>query len=263
VPAIPVLRLLILVSAFTTMARAESRVFVSLAGTLLEAEIAAINGDNVTLKRLSDDQSLVVNRKTLCKEDDAYIQRWIEQNPEKSIATASSTSTTPAPAQKFSLSCQTLPSKSTRGPPDGGERVIELSYNFNISNREVRRDLQNATGLAITLGKNIGDSGNDLIVLQKEVFEVNIRAQSKMVHSTTPIRLTYSQGIGTPYGVKNHGYVLIIRDSAGNVLFVEASPDGNAKFAKEIMAISEVPCIVDRDFKLKTNATVPVSYISF
>ncbi|MDZ4405252.1 hypothetical protein [Prosthecobacter sp.] len=253
--------LLFLTVILAPLALAETRVFVSLAGTLLEAEITAVAGDSVTLRRVNDEQSLVVNRKTLCKEDNAYILGWMEKNPDKSIAPT--TTSAPAPVQKYSLACQTLPSKSNRGPPDGGERVIELSYNFNLSNREVQRDLQNATGLAITLGKNTGDSGNDLIVLQKEVFEVSIRPQSKMVHSTTPIRLTYSQGIGTPYGVKNYGYVLIIRDSAGNVLFVEASPDANAKFTKELIALEQVPCIVDRDFKLKPDSQVPTSYISF
>ena len=165
--------------------------------------------------------------------------------------------------QKFSLGCQTLPSKSNRGNAASGERIIELSYNFNLNNREVQRDLENARGVALTLGKNTGDSGNDIIVLQKEIFDVNIRAQSKMVHSTTPIRLTYSQGAGAPYGVKSYGYVLIIQDGAGNILFVESSPDGNAKFAKEILALSEVPCLVDRDFKLKPDSVVPAAYISF
>lgn len=257
----PAIRLLILFLAFTFAAKAESRVFVSLAGTLLEAEITSVSGDNITLKRVDDGQSLTVGRKTLCKEDNAYIQRWIEQNPEKSIAPA--TSTAPAPVQKFSLACQTLPSKSNRGPPDGGLRVIELSYNFNLSNREVKRDLQDARGTVVTLGTDTSDTGNDLVVLQKEIFDVNIRAQSKMVHSTTPVRLTYNQGLGSPYGVKGYGYVLIIHDSAGNILFTEASPDASAKFTKEIMALTEVPCIVDRNFKVKASATVPTSYISF
>lgn len=256
------LPLLLLVFLLTGLIRAETRVFVSLAGTLLEAEITAVAGDNVTLKRMSDEQPLVVNRKTLCKEDNAYIARWIEQNPEKSIAQAAMPAATPAPVQKISLACQTLPSKSDRGPPDGGEHVIELSYKFNISNREVRNDLVNATGVVITLGKNSGGSDNNLIVLQKELFDVNIRAQSKMVYSTTPVRLTYYQG-ASAYGVKNYGYVLIIRDSAGNVLFVEASPDSGEKFTKEILDLKEVPCVVDRDFKLKPAADVPSSYISF
>jgi hypothetical protein len=244
-------------------ASAETRVFVSLAGTLLEAEITATNGDSVTLKRKSDDQPLVVNCKTLCKEDNAYIARWIEQHPDKAAGPPPTTVTTPAPVQKFSLGCQTLPSKSNRGNAASGERIIELSYNFNLNNREVQRDLESARGVAVTLGKNTGDSGNDIIVLQKEIFDVNIRAQSKMVHSTTPIRLTYSQGAGAPYGVKSYGYVLIIQDGAGNILFVESSPDGNAKFAKEILALSEVPCLVDRDFKLKPDSVVPAAYISF
>jgi len=256
------LPLLLLVFLLTGVIRAETRVFVSLAGTLLEAEITAVAGDNVTLTRKSDEQPLVVNRKTLCKEDNAYITGWIEQNPEKSLAPAVPAPAPSAPAQKFSLACQTLPSKSDRGPPDGGEHVIELSYKFNISNREVRKDLSNASGVVVTLGKSSGGSDNNLIVLQKEIFEVNIRAQSKMVHSTTPVRLTYYQGAPSS-GVKNYGYVLIIRDSADNVVFVEASPDSGKKFAKEILDLKEVPCIVDRDFKLKPAAEVPTRYISF
>jgi hypothetical protein len=256
------LPLLLSILLITGTARAETRIFVSLAGTLLEAEITAVAGDNVTLKRVSDEQPLVVSRKTLCKEDNAFITRWIEQNPEKALAPAAMPASTPAPLQKYSLACQTLPSKSNRGPPDGGEHVVELSYKFNISNREVRRDLEKASGIVITLGKNTGEGGNDLIVLQKEIFDVNIPAQSKMVHSTTPVRLTYYQG--TPaYGVKSYGYVLIIRDSAGNVLFVESSPDSTSKFTKEIDALEQVPCVVDRDFKLKPASDVPSSYISF
>lgn len=254
---------LLLLSCFIApWAQAETRVFVSLAGTLLEAEIIAVAGDSVTLKRVNDEQSLVVNCKTLCKEDNAYILGWMEKNPGKSTPSGSTTST-PAVVQKYSLACQTQPAKSNRGPADGGERTIELSYNFNISNREVQRDLQDARGLVITLGKNAAESSGDLIVLQKEEFDVAIRAQSKLVHSTTPVRLTYSQGIGTPYGVKSYGYVLIIRDATGNILLVEASPDTNAKFTKEILSLTEVPCMVDRDFKLQANSTVPTSYISF
>jgi hypothetical protein len=254
--------LLLIVSLATGMLLGETRVYVSLAGTLLEAEITAVSGNNVTLKRISDNQMLVVNRKTLSKEDNAYITRWIEQNPEKSLAPAVMPAATPAPAQKISLACQTLPSKSDRGPPDGGKHVIELSYKFNISNREVRSDLVNASGVVVTLGKNYGDLDKSLIVIQKELFDVNIGAQSKMVYSTTPVRLTYYQG-ASGYGVKNYGYVLIIRDSAGKMLFIEASPDSGEKFAKEILDLKEVPCVVDRDFKVNAAAEVPSIYISY
>lgn len=245
-------------------AGAQARVFVSLAGTLLEAEINSVKGDAITLKRLTDDQVIVVNRKTLCKEDNAFITRWIEQNPGAALAPAAAAMTGAAAApQKFSLSCQVLPAKSNRGAADGGERTLEISYSFILNNREVTRDLQNARGLVVVLGKNAAESNGDLIVMQKEEFDVAIRAQSKMTHATAPVRLTYSQGSGIAYGVKTQGYVLIVRDSAGNTLFVEASPDSGAKYAKEILALSEVPCVVDRDFKLRPNTVVPMGYISF
>ncbi len=256
-------RLIFLSFLIAPMALADTRIFVSLAGTLLEAEITAVSGDNVTLKRSSDQQTLVVKIKTLCKEDGAYIANWQEQHPDQTTAPAPAALGTSAPAQKYRLVCQTLPAKSNRGPADSDTRVFEYTYNFNLSNQEVKRDLQNARGLALTLGKSVAEPNGDLIVLQKEEFDVNIRSQSKMVYSTQPVRLTYSQDPSSPSGVKNYGYVLIIRDAAGNMLLVEASPDASSRFIKEILAITQVPCVVDRDFKPRSKTEVPMSYISF
>ncbi|OYW73951.1 MAG: hypothetical protein B7Z37_19575 [Verrucomicrobia bacterium 12-59-8] len=255
--------LLFLSFIIAPLALADTRVFVSLAGTLLEAEITAVSGDNVTLKRVNDQQSLVVSRKTLCKEDGAYIAGWVAQHPDQATAPATAAESTAAPAQKYRLACQTLPAKSNRGPADSDHRVFEYTYSFNLSNREVTRDLEDARGLVLTLGKNAAESSGDLVVLQKEEFDVTIRAQSKMVHVTQPVRLTYSQDPDLPYGVKSYGYILIIRDAASNVLHVEASPDASAKFIKEILAITQVPCMVDREFRPKTRSDVPLGYISF
>lgn len=262
------LRLLLLPLILASSAQADTRVFVSLAGTLLEAEITAVSGESVTLKRVSDAQTLVVKIKTLCKEDGAYIARWQEQHPDQATApttapAAPSNAIPAAPAQKYRLSCQTLPSKVNRGAGDTDLRVFEYTYNFNLNNMEVKRDLENAKGLALTLGKNVADPNGELIVIQKEEFDVNIRAQSKIVYTTPPVRLTYSQDPDAPYGVKNYGYVLIIRDAAGAILLVEASPDTSARFAKEILSLEKAPCLVDRDFKLKTKSDAPMAYISF
>ncbi|WP_395738883.1 hypothetical protein [Prosthecobacter sp.] len=262
------IRLFLLPLILASSAQADTRVFVSLAGTLMEAEITAVSGDSVTLKRMNDAQTLVVKIKTLCKEDGAYIARWLEQHPDQTAApttptAASSTAAPAAPAQKYRLACQTLPSKSNRGPGDTDIRVFEYTYNFNLNNLEVKRDLENAKGLAVTLGKNVGETNGDLIVLQKEEFDVNIRAQSKMVYTTQPVRLTYSQDPDAPFGVKNYGYVLIIRDAAGAILLVEASPDTSARFTKELLSLEKAPCVVDRDFKLRARSDAPLSYISF
>jgi hypothetical protein len=256
-------RLLFLSLILAPFAEADTHVFVSLAGTLLEAEITAVSGDIVTLKRSSDAQSLAVNRKTLCKEDSIYIARWREEHSDHAVAPAPAAGNAAAPVQKYRLVCQTLPSKSARGPGDGDQRTIELTYTFNLSNQEVRRDLQNAKGLALTLGRNAAEPNGDLIVLQKEEFDVSLRAQSKMVHTTQPVRLTFNVDPDAAYGVKTYGYVLIIRDTAGNILMVEASPDTSARFAKEILSLSTIPCVVDREFRLKPKTEVPLGYISF
>ncbi len=249
-------------------AMADSRVFVSLAGSLLKAEVTAATGENVTLKRADDGQTMVIPRNTLCKEDNAYIERWLGrgnsgETPPPSPAPAAFTAPS-APAQKYRLGCNILPAKSNRGPADGGVRTIEMAYNFIINNQEVTRDLTGAKGIVITLGKNAAESSGDLIILQKQYFDVNIRAQSKMEFSTEQVRLTYSKSPGASvYGVKSYGYALIILDAAGALLFVEASPDSTRRYTKELLDLTEVPCMVDRDFKLKATTPVPMNFISF
>ncbi|MGV3661624.1 MAG: hypothetical protein ACO1TE_15660 [Prosthecobacter sp.] len=247
----------------------EARVFVSLAGTLLEAEITAVDGENVTLKRVSDGQPLTVARNTLCKEDHAYIARWVETAapaatpPPKQPAAAATVPVTPAaagPLQKYSLTVQAMPSKNNQAAAGSAVRVFEVTYTFNVSNREVSRDLEGAKAVVVTLGKNATNAGGDLVVLQKLKFDLAVRAQSKTSFTTPPMQLTYSAEYR--YGVRSHGYVLFLLDSAGNVLLADSSPEGSAKYFKEISALAEIPCMVDRDFKPQPGLENISSYIS-
>ncbi len=255
--------LLLLSLCIAPLVQAESRVFVSLAGTLLEAEIVTVTGDNISLKRVSDGQTLVVNRKTLCKEDNSYIESWMVDHPDQISAATPAPSDTTAPAPKFSLVCDVQTSKSNRGPPDGGQRTIEIGYNFNLSNREVQRDLKGAKGIVLTLAKDASGGDGDLIVLQKAEFDVTIRAQSKMVHATPRVLLSYYQGASARIGVSNYGYVVFIFDAAGNVLLTRSNPVGNTKYLAEVQAIKEVPCVIDRDFKVRPDTVVPSGNIQF
>ena len=259
----PLSRLLLILTLLTAGAAAETRVFVSLAGSLLQAEITAVSGDTVSLKRAGDGQILPVKINTLCREDRAYISRWTgQESPAGTAAPHPLTAAAPAPMQTFSIACQVLPSKSTRVPADGGPRSVEVSYSFNITNRELQRDLENGKGIVVVLAKDETNRDSNLIVVQKELFDVNVRAQSKMTHTTQPVMLTYEQG-AAPSGVRTHGYVILIMDSEERVLYSQSSPTGNTKYASEIMSITEVPCIIDRDFKVLKDAPVPTNYISF
>jgi hypothetical protein len=256
--------LLLLSFCLATLAQAESRVFVSLAGTLLEAEIVSVAGDNISLKRISDGQTLVVNRKTLCKEDNSYIANWQVDHPDQVSATASPPAgTASASTPKFSLACDVQTSKSNRGPPDGGQRTIEIGYTFNLNNREVQRDLAGAKCLVVTLARDAAGRDGDLIVLQKVEFDVAIRSQAKSVHTTERVLLSYTQGPSERVGVLNHGYIVFILDAAGNVLLSRSNPVGNTKYLAEIQAIKEVPCVIDRDFKVRPDTSVPLGNIQF
>lgn len=260
--------LLLLVLA-ATLAHAETRVFVSLAGTLLEAEIVSVAGVNVTLKRVTDGQLLTVNRNTLCKEDVAYIARWeAEKNsptapPSAPVSPPSgSTGSAPGAFEKYNLTADAKLSKSNQEENFQGQRLADQSYTIQILNQEPLRDLAGAKAIILTLGRNAADLSGPLIVLQKVTQDISLPAQTQKVLSTPSVTLTHSPELRQ--GIRSHGYVLLILDAAGNLLFSQSDPEGGAKFWKEIAAMpNEFPILVDREFKPQTGIEDLATYISF
>lgn len=260
-------RLFLLPLLLAPLQPVEARVFVSLAGTLLEADIKAVNGDSVTLMKVDDGQTLTINRTTLCKEDNAFISKWVEDHggPASEPANSPAAATTPAKpasgtAQKYNLSVQALPSKNNRGATGSAYRTFEVTYTFNISSREVTRDLDGAKATIITFGKNAADAGGDLIVLQKVKVDLAVKAQSKATLTTPPIHLSYSSEYR--YGVRTHGYALFIEDASGNMMLSESSPEGISKYWKELSTLQAFPCMVDREFKERPGISNVLSYIN-
>ncbi len=258
---------LLLLLMTTSLAHAETRVFVSLAGTLLEAEIVSVAGDNVTLKRLNDGQPLTINRNTLCKEDVAYITRWEAEQGAPAPAPAPGTppptppaATAGGPFQKYRFEVQSQPSRNNQAPLGSLENVFEVSYTFTIANKEVARDLAGGKAVIYTLGRS-AVKASDVLVLQKVELEVAVRAQDRTTLTTPAIQLVSSQE--PRYGVRSMGYVLFILDAQGNVLQAESSPDGTSTDWKTLSAITTIPCLVDRDFKPRPGLEQLTSYLRF
>lgn len=237
--------------------RAETRFFVSTAGTLLEAELVAVNGPTVALRKKGDASTLNVPRATLCKEDQDYIDFWAAAHPDM----VGQAPAAPAPAApvtggpKFSLTSSIRSAKSSRGGADGGYRTIDLAYNINLQSREVKRDLTGAKAVILTFGKEAASGTDDrLYVMQKIEWDLNLRAQGKFEQTTPEVRLSYYQGSNYRDGAKEYGYLFIVVDAAGVIQHVDCTPDGNEKYAQAALGFT-APSVIDRDFKPLPNAT--------
>jgi hypothetical protein len=249
---VPLLTLFLLAAT----GRAETRFFVSTAGTLLEAELIAVNGPIVALRKKDDASMLNVPRSTLCREDQGYIDFWAAAHPEM----AAQAPAAPAPAApvtggpKFSLTSSIRSAKSSRGAADGGYRTIDIAYNITLQSREVKRDLTGAKAVMITLGKEAASGSDDrLYVMQKLEWEVNLRAQGKFEQTTPEVRLSYYQGTNYRDGAREYGYIFIVLDAAGVIQHVDCTPDGNEKHAQAALAFT-APSVIDRDFRTLANA---------
>lgn len=252
---VPLLTLFLLAA----VGRGETRFFVSTAGTLLEAELVAVNGSAVTLRKKDDGGTLNVPRATLCKEDQNYIEFWAAAHPEMAAQApaASVPPSTAAPVTggpKFSLTSSVRSAKSTRGNADGGYRTIDIAYNIVLQSREVKRDFTGGKAIMITLGKEAASGGDDrLYVMQKLEWELNLRAQGKFEQTTPEVRLSYYQGSNYRDGAREHGYIFIVVDAAGVIQHVDCTPDGNEKHAQAALAFT-APSVIDRDFRVLPSA---------
>lgn len=243
--------------------RAETRFFVSTAGSLLEAEIVAVKGGTVILRKKDDGKEIPVPRATLCKEDHAYIDSWAAAHPEQALVAAAAnnaTAATAAGAKKFSFTTLVRSKKSTRGFADGGYKSIDLSYGFSIQSREVTREVRGAKAVLLTFSKEAStDDGDQLYVMQRVEQALELTPQSKVESSSPEVRLSYFQGSNYRDGAKEYGCMLIITDSAGEVQHVDCTPDTLAKYVKEALELKP-PCVVSREFRL-INTNFPTEHI--
>ena len=236
---------------------AETRFFVSTAGSLLEGEIVGVMGDKVTLRKKDDGGLLTVSRTTLCREDQAHIDAWKITHPDAEAATGEEVTMQMPAGPKFSLTSTIRSAKSTRGGADGGPRTIDLSYNIQILSREVTRDFKGGKVILFTLARP-ADSGNDrLYLMQKIEYKLELRAQGKFEQKTPEVRLT-SDGVSSRNGTREHGYLLVVIDSTGAVQHVNGTPEGLQKKVDESLKLS-APTVLGRDFQAISGADFPSS----
>ncbi len=247
-------RHILLTLCMACMVQAETRIFVSTAGTLLEAEIVSAVGENITLKRKEDSRVITVQRSTLCKEDHAFIDAWIIANPEQAKALPMVAATAVGGA-KFNLSIAVRGSKDTRNVVGSSYRTFDLTYKATVQSREVKRTLTKAKGTILTFGKDVDPRDDRLNVMQKIEFPIELAPQGKTEFTTPPVRLSYYNGGDIRSGAKDHGYMLIVSNEAGEIEAVSATPDAMEKFAKQALTLT-VPCVIDRDFKEVVGASI-------
>jgi len=246
--------LLAAVLACAGASRAETRFFVSTAGSLLEAEIVSVAGETVVLRKKDDGKEIPVPKATLCKVDHAYIDAWVAEHPDqmKSSATPppAAASATAAGTKKFGFTTMVRSKKSTNGFADGGYKSIDLSYGYSIQSREVTREISGAKAVIFTFAKEAGTGdGDQLYVMQRVEQELNLKPQAKLENATPEVRLQYYQGTNYRNGAKEYGYMLIITDSAGVVQHTDCNPPTLEKFVKEALDLKP-PCVVSREFRL-------------
>lgn len=238
------------------LAVGDTRFFVSTAGSLLEAEIVSVSGDKVTLRKKDDGGLLTVPRTTLCREDQAHIDAWAASHADAAPAPSAETAPQAPAGPKFSLTSNVRSAKSTRGGVDGGYRTIDLSYNIQVQSREVTRDLKGAKMTVFTFARPADAGDGRLYLMQKLEFSLDLKAQGKFEQKTPEVRLSYYQGDAYRDGTREHGYLLVITDSAGGVQHIDSTPEGIQKDAKQVMTLA-APNVLDRSFKALPNAVFP------
>lgn len=244
----------------TALQAGDTRVFVNQQGLTLEGEVLGVQAGNVNLLRKADQRPVSVTLASLCQEDRAFLADWARRNGSPTTAAAVPPPATdkkaePAkamqplpPGVKHKLTGTVQTRKSDR--LNGGYsdmRTAKFQMDVVIQSREPARELKDAKATFAVITKNVADT-SDFQVLLLESFPVNVPPMGKMDHATPEMKLEYDNLSTYRYGYKYQGYVLLVKDAAGQTLVAESSPDDYAKNAERILSLKQGDSI-DRQLK--------------
>lgn len=247
-PGLPLILLAIV--GILAGARAETRTFIDQTGRGLEGELVSVSGTTVTIKRTSDGQTFTVPATTFSKADQAYFvskggtPATAAVSPKAAETNVGSTAASIAPMR---IEAKVYPNKSQKAKNYYFDDKIErISYRVDIRNGEQKRPFNGGKAIMMAFAENLQDRSEGAVIIRDE-FDVNLEPLKTMSQDTKEAKLTFDN-VGYRYGFKYSGYILVVKDSTGKTVSIDASSPTVAKFADEIVKLA-LNDMVDKNYK--------------
>lgn len=190
------------------------RAFKNTNGQTIMAAIVKVAGTNVVIQTdAGKSYNLPVAR--FSPEDQLYIANWAKEQSQEYLP-------------KIECFFNTG-KKDARNGNDYDDRSQLLRPSVRVENREMKVAVDKAEGILMIFGKGAASS-NELKVLSKQTFPVNVLPFDKMEWEGKPVKIDYDDNDYARFGYKYNGYLVIIRSATGKVIRV----DGTNTFAGKV-----------------------------
>lgn len=235
---------------------AETRVFTDNTGRTIRGELAAVNGDFVTIKREADGQNFTVKATNFSKPDVEYFMAHGLKPTAANTPTANAAGT-PASTAPMRIDVKVYSAKKETSSKSYYDKDQRLSYKIEVKNAESKRDLEKAKGTLLVYAKVLRYNDQTQVVGREE-FDVDVKALGTFTYEMPkPIRLTYYAEAS--YGLRASGYLVVIKDSSGKTVNVTGSSDTTAKNYEAALKLNKNDIFL-KDYKFMQKGTS--SYIN-
>jgi hypothetical protein len=228
-------------TAGTTLLRAETRAFTDSMGRTLRGELVGVTGDFVTIKRESDGQNFTVKASGFSPIDIAYFKQHglastagIEHQPSPAVPAAGVSTETAS----LRLDVVVNPKKVDRNRPGRGNyaTIERITFKIDIRNTERQRGLPKAHGTILSLARVLSAPDESQIVGREE-FDFKLDPVGSFEYESKDQAKAYFYGYNQSFGTRYTGYVLVVKDEAGKIVYASGSSETAAKHGEELLKL--------------------------
>ncbi len=232
---------------------AEVRTFIDQSGRALQGELVSVNGDMVTIKRVSDGLVFTVKAANFSKADQTYFASKGGGTPAPAPTPAPAATTPPAPATPAAagppmrIEVKVYPNKSDR-PTNMyyDERTARIGFRVDFRNGEQQRGFSGGKATMLAFAKDLQDSAQSKLISREE-FDVSLEPLKTLSHDTKEVKITYDN-IAYKYGFKYSGYLLVLKDQSGKIVVTVGSNPALEKSADALLKLA-VDDLFDKNYK--------------
>jgi hypothetical protein len=197
----------------------QAREFKSSDGKTLEADIVSVRGTDVVLKMEIKQYTLPVDR--FSTEDQAFIAEWAKKELENHVP-------------KMRVDVSSGKSDKSDRKDDFDDRTGSFQFTVKILNEEIHYEIKGAKAELTVIGED-AESRGKYGVMQKSTFDVNIEPGKTFEWTGTKLSYKFDDKPPAYWGSSYAGYLLRIKKTNGQVIYLNVIPKGLESSADEIM----------------------------
>jgi len=192
-----------------------ARSFVDKQGRSIDAEVVSVKGAMVTIKKNDNQQDYTLQISRFSEGDQEYIRKWNEDRLREGF--------TPTADSRFEVFVGFKSEDDLDEMGDFDDRIQRLHPNVRLVNDELYDSYNEVSGILILVGESVFSSSEMKILSSQRISlkHTPLRGESKW--NGRSVVNQYDEDNSAKYGYKYKGYILMLKNKDGQIIYRKAS----------------------------------------